>query len=60
MTLFGEEHNVIRKKDLKARIRTAIAWGVPDQESIGYSATEFVNLLSEALREIERLERRLT
>jgi hypothetical protein len=43
-------------RDLKNSMHTAIAWGVPDRESTGYSASEFTSLLSVALTRIEYLE----
>lgn len=44
---------------LKRKISEAIAWGIPDRESTGCSATEFVRLLSQALSLIQRQEREL-
>ena len=43
-------------RDLKKSIRTAIAWGIPDSESTGFSSSEFVSLLINALHRIEYLE----
>jgi len=43
-------------RDLKKSMHTAIAWGVPDRESTGYSASQFTSLLSVALHRIEYLE----
>jgi hypothetical protein len=43
-------------RDLKKSIHTAIAWGVPDRESTGYSPSEFTSLLRVALTRIEYLE----
>jgi hypothetical protein len=45
-----------RPMSLKERVREAIAWGCPDKESVGMSSQKFTRLLSECLREIERLE----
>jgi len=41
---------------LKEDMRTAIAWGLPDTESTGYSHYEFIQLLSRAYNYIEFLE----
>lgn len=63
MSLIGQEffiqEEVSRVQRLKLRIREAIAWGVPDNESTGMSPEAFTRLLSEALKEIENLERKL-
>lgn len=44
-------------QDLKRKIREAIAWGAPCQESLGMSHSELITLLHKALKEIERLEK---
>ena len=46
----------MQNRKLKHDISTAIAWGIPDRESYGYSSTEFTKLLGTALRRIEYLE----
>lgn len=45
-------------EQLKREARTAISWGRPDQESIGYDPDEFIGIISRLLAYIERLERR--
>ena len=47
-------------RNLKRDIRTAVAWGVPDNESYGYSAIKFTELLTRARTRIEQLESILT
>lgn len=42
------------KEKLLAEARTAIAWGVPDRESTGYSSTEFIKLIAKLAKYIER------
>jgi hypothetical protein len=44
---------------LKKEIRTAIAWGIPDIESIGYTPTMLVGILGNALSYIEYLESKI-
>ena len=44
------------QQKLKKDISTAIAWGMPDNESIGYTNTELIRLLSRALKYIKYLE----
>ena len=46
----------IEQQKLKKDIAEAIAWGIPDRESIGCSPTEFIKLLSKALKYINYLE----
>jgi len=48
------------RANLKSEIREAIAWGVPDRESTGLTASEFTTLLHKALKEIESLEAQLS
>lgn len=43
-------------RNLKQDISTAIAWGIPDTESTGYTAAEFTGLLRRALNRINYLE----
>jgi hypothetical protein len=43
--------------NLAQKIDTAMAWGRPDNESLGYTANEFIKLLYECKQEINRLER---
>lgn len=43
-------------RNLKANIATAIAWGKPCHESIGYTEDEFIELLNLALDRIKYLE----
>lgn len=64
MSAFTERHRspayeALERKALKMKLREAIAWGVPDRESTGCSAAEFVGLLHKALKEIESLEAQL-
>ena len=44
------------QRNLKRDIGSAIAWGVPCKESLGYSAAEFTSLLNKAKIRIEQLE----
>ncbi len=46
----------MQNRTLKYDIRQAIAWGVPDKESFGYTPTEFTRILHKALKRIEYLE----
>lgn len=34
--------------------RTAVAWGVPDRESTGYSSRELINIIRKLIKHIER------
>ena len=45
--------------NLKRDIRTAIAWGAPNSECVGYTSTEFIKLLNKSLKYIEHLEETL-
>lgn len=47
-------------KLFKKKLDEAIGWGVPDNESIGYSPREFVRLLSASRSYINNLEALLT
>lgn len=43
-------------RHLKSKANTAVAWGVPDRESTGYSHSELTSIISQLLNYIERLE----
>jgi hypothetical protein len=61
MQEFSDEQEALRlkyyAKRLKENARTAAAWGVPSQESTGYSQQELTNIIYQLLDYIERLEK---
>lgn len=44
---------------LKEKIREAIGWGIPDNESTGMSQSSLCTLLNRALKRIEELEKQI-
>lgn len=52
-------HAQYTKRDIVDRLHEASAWGVPDNESMGLSHSEFASLCGEAAREIQRLRERI-
>lgn len=45
------------QQKLLEEARTAIAWGIPDNESTGYSASEFTKIIHKLVRRVEQLEK---
>lgn len=43
-------------RPLLERAREAASWGVPSNESIGFTQIELTQIISELIREIERLQ----
>lgn len=45
ITEYNKQFSSITKRQLLAEAEEAIAWGSPDNESIGYSHTRFISLI---------------
>lgn len=45
------------QKKLLKEAEAAIAWGIPDSESTGYSASQFTNIIRKLVYRIQELER---
>lgn len=48
-----------KNKDLMYDASMAIAWGRPDSESTGYSASEFIDIIQRLVKRVEELEKQL-
>jgi hypothetical protein len=51
---FKHVHGVNQKDKLIREANDAIAWGRPDKECTGYSASDFIDLISRMKRFIEQ------
>lgn len=49
-------HRETQKETLLREARMASAWGRPDNETIGYSPTEFISIINRLVRYIEQGE----
>lgn len=52
----GEFVEALYADRLLKKARTAVAWGVPDRESTGYSQSELASIIYQLINHIERIE----
>jgi hypothetical protein len=50
------DHMRFRRNKLIEEAETAISWGIPDNESIGYSRAELISIIRKLVFRIKELE----